>query len=343
MSSDVLSQYDIDRLLGGAGAALPTAAPSVPGVKPSQEETEIQAYDFRRPHRVSKERLRTLEAMYERMVKSLEGWLISRVRGQIEMRLQSVEQFSFGEFTLSLPTPCASYIFDIAQTGGAQGVIDIGHEFAYFIIDRLFGGGGQATIPNRTLSPVERLAVRLLAERAVQLVSEIWQDHVPLELEIAGFESAPEILQIANREDPVLVANVEVTAGHTSSLLLICLPFAVLEKFFQGGGQRRVGQAAGTEREREEARMRTETALRNTSVTVSARLPQFEMPLRELAALAPGHVLSTGIPRDAELSVLVGGRERFQGAPGRVGRRLAVRLLDSIAPPNAPDAADEEE
>ena len=338
MSTDVLSQYDIDRLLGGGGAAPPSMPSSAPGAKQREDEPEIQADDFRRPHRISKERLRTLEAMYERMVKSLEAWLISRVRGQIEMRLQSVEQFSFGEFTLSLPTPCASYIFDVALSGGQQGVIDIGHEFAYFIIDRLFGGGGQATIPNRMLSPVERLAVRLLAERAVQLLSEIWQDHVPLDLNIAGFESAPEILQIANREDPVLVANVEVTAGHTSSLLLICLPFAVLEKFFQGGGQRRIGLAAGTDKEREEARLRTETALRNTSVSVAARLPRFEMPLRELAALAPGQVLTTGIPRDAELSVLVGGRERFRGAPGRVGRRLAVRLLDSIAPSPLPDA-----
>ena len=343
MSSDTLSQYDIDRLLGGAGAALPTATMTSQGAKQSNaEEAEVTPYDFRRPHRVSKERLRTLEAMYERMVKSLEGWLISRVRGQIEMRLQSVEQFSFGEFTLSLPTPCATYIFDVNDTGGAQGAIDIGHEFAYFIIDRLFGGGGQATIPNRTLSPVERLAVRLVAERAAGLLSEIWQDHVPLDIAISGFESAPEILQIANREDPVLVANVEVSAGQTSSLLLICLPFAVLEKFFQGSGQRRVGLAGGTDQERQEARQRTETALRATPVDVSARLPQFQMSLRDLANLAPGHVLTTGVPRDAELSVLVGGRERFRGAPGRMGKRLAVRLLDSIAPPAGPQAdADE--
>lgn len=341
MSADVLSQYDIDRLLGGVGTAAPTASmPSGGGAKGQpQEETEITPYDFRRPHRVSKERLRTLEAMYERLVKSLEGWIISRVRGQIEMRLQSVEQFSFGEFTLSLPTPCATYIFDVKDTGGQQGVIDIGHEFAYFIIDRLFGGGGAPTIPNRQLSPVERMALRLVAERAVQLLEEIWQDHVPLELGISGFESAPEILQIANREDPVLVANVEVTAGQTTSLLLVCLPFAVLEKFFQGSGQRRIGVATGTEREREEARLRTETALRATPVTVSARLPQFQMSLRDLAALVPGQVLGTGIPRDAELSVLVGGRDRFRGGAGRVGNRLAVRLLDSIAPP-APTTLD---
>ena len=336
MSSDMLSQNDIDRLLGGAGSAA-VAQPSAMshGPKPvPQEEGEVTVYDFRRPHRVSKERLRTLEAMYERMVKSLEGWIIGRVRGQIEMRLQSVEQFSFGEFTLSLPTPCATYIFDVKHTGGAQGVIDIGHEFAYFTVDRFFGGSGSATIPNRQLSPVERLTVRLVAERAVQILEEIWQDHVPLELQITGFESSPEILQIANREDPVLVANVEVISGQTSSLLLICLPFSVLEKFFQGSGNKRIGVAAGTEQEREQARQRTEAALRATPVTVSARLPRFQMSLRDLSALTPGNVLPTGVPRDAELSVLVGGRERFRGSAGRVGRKLAVKLLDSIAPPD---------
>ena len=162
----MLSQYDIDRLLGGAGSAA-VAAPSAASTKQSQmqqEEAEVSVYDFRRPHRVSKERLRTLEAMYERMVKSLEGWIIGRVRGQIEMRLQSVEQFSFGEFTLSLPTPCATYIFDVRNTGGAQGVIDIGHEFAYFTVDRFFGGSGSAT-SELTRSATCRTAMRSIGVR----------------------------------------------------------------------------------------------------------------------------------------------------------------------------------
>jgi flagellar motor switch protein FliM len=158
MSSDTLSQFDIDRLLGGAGSApTPTAGAafgaSAQGMGP---ETEMSVYDFRRPHRVSKERLRTLEAMYERLCKSLEAWLVSRVRGQVELRLQSVEQFSFGEFTLSLPTPCATYIFDIKGTGGVQGVIDIGHEFAYFLIDRLFSGWPCARSPSAPRRPSRR-------------------------------------------------------------------------------------------------------------------------------------------------------------------------------------------
>ena len=207
MASETLSQHDIDRLLGGGASR---------GAPRAGAPMDVQVYDFRRPARVSKERLRTLEAMYERLVKNLEAWVISRVRGQIEVRLQSVEQFSFGEFTLSLPTPCSSFVFDVGTTG-QKGVIDIGPEFGFYVIDRVFGGTGQAAPLTRSLTPIERMAMRTVADRVVQLTEEIWQDHVPMELNVTGFESSPEILQVANREDPVLVANVEITAANQSS------------------------------------------------------------------------------------------------------------------------------
>ncbi|GJG86600.1 flagellar motor switch protein FliM [Gemmatimonadetes bacterium T265] len=335
-----LSQNDIDRLLDATGGLAQPAAALGGMFGAPDADAEVQAYDFRRPHRISKERLRTLEAMYERMVKALEGWLISRVRGHVELRLQSVDQFTFGEFTQSLPTPSATYIFDVGGPGGTQGVVDVGGELAFFLVDRLFGGGGQAALLARALSPVERLALRTVAERTCQLVEEIWRDHVPLALHVTGFESSPEILQVANREDPVLVANIEVNVGQAASLLLVCLPFAALEKFFQGGGPRRASGPAGNDRERDEARERAERALRATPVAVSARLPAFRLSLRELGALIPGEVLATGIPRDAELTVLVGGRARYTGSAGRIGRRLAVRLQDSVAPAGA--AGDED-
>ncbi len=323
MSGVTLSQTDIDRLLGGAGGGRPAA------VRPTEE---IQLYDFRRPFRVSKERMRTLEAMYERMVRSLEGWLIGRVRGQIELRLQSIEQFSFGEFTLSLPTPCASYIFDIHDTGGQQGVVDVGHEFAYFLVDRLFGGSGGVTTMDRSLSPIERMAVRTVVDRITQLLAEIWRDHVPLDLTPSGFESFPDILQVANRDDPVLVANIECTSGSMRSLILVLLPFAVLEKFFNTSGQRgRLSEAVVSDREREANRELTEALLRATHAEVSVRLPTFKLPMRSLLDLPPGAVLATGIPRDAQVEILIGGQRRFTAVAGRVKQNLAAQVLDPIA------------
>ena len=322
MASETLSQTDIDRLLGGGG-----------GGGQRGGSVDVQVYDFRRPARVSKERLRTLEAMYERLVKNLEAWVISRVRGQLEVRLQGVEQFSFGEFTLSLPTPCSSFIFEIGGTG-QKGVIDIGPEFGFYVIDRVFGGTGQTNLPMRSLTPIERMAIRTVAERVAQLTEEIWQDHVPMELAVTGFESSPEILQVANREDPVLVANIEITAGGQSGLMLICLPFAVLDKFFTSSGQQRLALLASSEAEREDARRKTETAVREMPVTLSVRLPRFELSLRDLLELKAGTIVPTGISKDARLVIRTGDQERFLGQAGRVAGNLAVRIVDHLSPSN---------
>lgn len=327
MASETLSQNEIDALLGGGGRA--TTATAIPLERDVQAEAQI--YDFRRPHRISKERLRTLEAMYERFAKSLEGWLLGRVRGGVQLQLQSVEQFSFGEFTLSLPTPCASYTFELNGTGGQQGVIDFGHEFAYFLVDRLFGGSGAPALPNRALTPIERMAVRVVADRVLNVLQEVWQDYIAMDLALTGFESIPEILRIANREDPVLVANIEVSAAETRSLLLVCLPFAVLERFFAGGNERREA-VLGTPEERTENRDLAEHSVRGTRIAVAARLPTFRITMRELLGLSAGSIVTTGVARNAELDVIIGSQTRYRAAPGRIGPSLAIRLTDGLLP-----------
>jgi flagellar motor switch protein FliM len=320
-----LSQNDIDRILGG----------SRDGAAAQRVHTDVQVYDFRRPHRVSRERLRTLEAMNERLVKSFEGWLVARVRDTIELSLQSVEQISFGEFLLSLPVPCSSFIVDIKH--GQQGVVDFGREFSYFLVDRLFGGGGSApAIPDRALTPLERMAIRVVGDRLLSLVAEVWQEQVPLELNISGFETIPEIIQAAGREDPVLVVNIAATFTGASSLISICLPLSVLEKFFVAGAARQQ-RAIGSEKEREDTRAITENTLRRTRVPVAARLPDFRLSMRDVLALQEGSVLSTGIPTDAKLQVLVGSQARFLGGAGKVGRSRAVRITDPLTlPDNTP-------
>jgi flagellar motor switch protein FliM len=288
----------------------------------------VQRYDFRRPHRISKDRLRTIEAMYERMVKSLESYLMSRVRGQVEVRLQSVEQFSFGEFTLSLPTPCCSYVMDINGKNGLQGVIDFGTEFAFFLVDRLFGGGTAPTIMNRALTALEQDAVRIVADRTASIVRDVWHEVMPIELMLSGFEASPEILQVSAREDPVLVANVEVSATNITSLIMICLPFASLEEYFTSADTRRVSSTARNDQELRTQRRQTEKSLRSTNVPVAARLPEFRLSMKDLAQLAPGTLINTGLSANSLLNVTVSGQPRLVATAGRTGGKLAARITD---------------
>jgi flagellar motor switch protein FliM len=282
--------------------------------------------------------------MYGRLVKSFEGWLMGRVRGVVDLRLQSVEQISFGEYVLSLPASCNSFMLDIKDKAGdaavgEQGVIDIGRELAYYLVDRLFGGGADATILERAMTPIERLAVRVVAERIMALVQEIWEDHVELELGLTGFESIPEIIQAAAREAPVLVANIDASFAGVTSLISVCLPLSVLEKFFVMGNGR--STAHTPRREPPGQRIITEGALRQTRVEVSARLPDFRLSMRDIAGLTSGSMLSTGIPVDSAVNLLVGNQARFKTAAGRVGRKLAVRVLEPLSAEPFPTSLDD--
>jgi flagellar motor switch protein FliM len=322
MPTDRLSQSEIDRILDSeTGRSGGTATAPRP---------DVQVYDFRRPHRVSKEHYRSMEAIYGRLAKSLEGWLMGRVRGQVEVRVETIEQLSFGEFTLSLTTPSCSYLFDIADSGGQQAVIDFGQEFAFFLVDRLFGGSGTPTVPDRPLTPMERMAVRVVSERVTALVTEVWSDQVEIGLTLGGWESIPEMIQAASREDPVLVASLGVSTGGLRSLVSICLPFAVLEKFFAGAGPKRENTVIGSERERESNRESTEHSLRATRVAVAVRLPEFRLSMREIAALKAGAVVGTGVASESEVEVLVNEQRRFRAAPGRIRRNLAARVVSPI-------------
>jgi flagellar motor switch protein FliM len=323
MGNQALSQDEIDALFKGGRAEADTPPVALP-------ETDVQLYDFRRPNRVSKDRQRTLEGMYGSLSKSLEGWLAGRVRTQVEVSLSAAEQLSFGEFVLSLPEPCASFVFHVGQPGGPQAVIDLGREFAFYAVERFLGGAAETFVPDRPLTVLERRVVRIVAERTAALVQDIWKEHSRMDLRLARFESVPDMLQAANREDPMLVTNLRVRFRGQNSSILICLPFSILESFFATSASRRVRSSDQSDEERSADRFGVEHGLRRASTPVAVRLPRFELSLGELLALRPGGTLTTGIRRDAPVEVLINGHHRFDGAIGTLRNALAVQLTRPI-------------
>lgn len=321
-TSESLSQDEIDLLFSGGGEPAPPPLP--------QRGPDVQVYDFRRPARISKERKRSLEAIYSLLAKSVESWLAGRMRDTVSLELESVEELTFGEFLLALPSPCASFIFDVRGSGGQQGVMDFGHVFAYFAVDRLLGGMGQPALLERSLTPTERMLVRIVAERMAFQLAEVWEDYVKMDLVITGFESIPEMLHIANREDPVLVTSLNVMMGEMSSPILLCLPFTVLEPFFTTSATRKVHVARGTPEERAVERRTIEETLKNARIPVQARFPPTRLKLADLMNLKVGDVLLTRLPVDSELHLYVSGQRRYAGLPGRVGQHLAVRVTSVL-------------
>ncbi len=319
MSNQALSQEEIDALFTGDAEPAPVA---------DRVEPEARLYDFRRPARVSKDRQRTLEGMYGTLAKSLEGWLVGRVRSQVDVHLKGVEQLTFGEFVLSLPEPCTSFVFNVGEPGGPQAVVDLGRDFAFYAVERFLGAASASEVPSRALTVLERRVVRIIAERLAGQIRDMWADHADMDLELARFEAVPDMLQAANREDSMLVANLETRFQGLTSSILICLPFAVLDDFFAaataGGGRTKRGASDPADRNA------IATNVRRAHVPISVRLPFFDLTFREITELRPGGTLVTGIPRSSPARVEVGGRTRYTGFVGMMSDVLAVQILDEV-------------
>jgi len=312
--ADVFSQKQIDSLLQGAA-------------EPQRQAAEVIPYNFLRPPRISKDRQVLINGIYGRVAGSIQSQLSSRLRTPVDVVVSSVEQATFSEFIFSLANPCAAYVYDLGEKVGGQGVFDLGTELSYHLLDRLFGGPGDASDVKRPLTALERIVVRGVADKIAAVVQESWHEHLELRCVYAGFEASPEALQIANREDNVLVANIEVKTANFSGLMTICLPLQSLESFLQEKPARLVSNSRASAAERVSSRAVIEQALRGARVTLAARFPPFFLRTADLAALKVGQVIHTGHPSDVPVEVYVRGHRQFLGILGQRRQYVGLRVL----------------
>jgi len=107
---EVLSQAEIDALL----QAISSGEVQMEDLKEQAEEGKVKRYDFRRPNKFSKEQLRTLYYMiHENFGRMVANFLSAYLRANIQVKIISVEQMTYEDFVLSLPTPTLMNIFTL--------------------------------------------------------------------------------------------------------------------------------------------------------------------------------------------------------------------------------------
>jgi len=296
-------------------------------IKPGHVPFEVVPYDFRKPSRISPERQRLLAATHEQLAQSLQGWTSTRLRTSISWELDSVGQSGYGQFVAGLPVTGAHFIYDVAGRAGTVALISLEPLLAFVLIERLLGGSGFSPPPERPLTPLERVVMRIVTDRVARELSTVWKDQVELDLRWARFESAAELIEMSGRDDDVLVVDLSVRLGDSvAGKIKVALPFPVLESFFSRGAPRRMPMTEVSGEERALERERLERFVLQASAVVSARFPSTRIPIRALSELKVGDVLATGVDRGAPVEVLISGQRRFVAREGRVGPRVGIEI-----------------
>lgn len=320
--SKILSQEEIDALLGSAAQIERQTRHGAAAAD------NVITYNFRRPDRVSKEQIRSLHFLHDRFARNVSTSLSAYLRAVTEVGIVSVEQFTYSEFLMSLPDPTAFYALSLPPLD-SQGALEINPVIAFTMIDRMLGGTGQRLPMNRALTEIEQNVVDAVVKLILENLSETWASIVEVHFRISARETRPQMLQVAAPNEAVILLVFDIRIGDARGMLNFCLPAGVIEAAGAGFTQ----SWSRTRREpNDDERAALRSNLGRIPIPVSAEL-ETSLPARDLLTLAPGDVLSLGVPTRRPVTLRIGSLARFMGRPVRVEGNAGVMLVDPAPVP----------
>lgn len=311
--SRILSQDEIDALL--------SAAIDSPQSRDRADMGPAVPYNFRRPDRVSKEQMHSLQFLHERAARNLSTSLSAYLRTTIQLSVASVEQFTYQEFLATLADPTAYYALKIAPYD-EPGALEITPVVAFAMIDRLLGGPGQPPESIRPLTEIEQNVVDEVVLIVLDGLAEAWRTVANLVFSIRGRETRPRMLQVAAPNEIVCAVGFDLVVGDVRGAINLCLPIHVVDAVegkYSSALQRQKRDLTPTER----AWLAENLARVPLPVTPLIRT---RMRASAVLGLEPGEVIATPLAADEPLEVFVGTMKKMTGRLAAERGRLMVQI-----------------
>jgi len=322
--SDLLSQDEIDALLHGvdSGAIGTEEQPVPPGT--------ARPYDLASQDRIVRGRLPTLEMINERFVRTWRIGLFNLLRRSADVSVRGLETVKFGDYLHSLYVPTNINLIKVKPLRGT-GLIVFEPKLIYTVVDSFFGGDGRypAKIEGREFTPTEMRVIHLLLKQTFADLVESWAPVLKVDFEYLNSEVNPHFANIVSPREYVVVSRFHVELDGGGGEIHVTLPYSMLEPI-------RELLDAGMQSDRVDNdgswRSSLQAQLHNAEVTLSSRLVEKRISLRELTSLKIGDILPIELPRQVPLCV-----EQvpvFTGEFGTSNGNNAVKIT-STRPPGA--------
>jgi len=327
--SDILSQEEVDALLSAVSAGGESEQEEIKPVELDDAEAEdssgktLALYDFRRPDRVSKDQMRTLQNLHEGYARQFSTSLTNFLRTFVDIELVSVDQLTYSEFVMSISNPSCIYVFQMEPLEG-KAIMEINPSLVFFIIDRLFGGQGRPSEQNRELTMIEQNVITRIVARGLSDLKDIWEHIGVFSPKIDAYETNPQFVQIAPSGETVILISLEVRMQNASGLMSLCFPYILLENVITNlSGESWMSSQTQVS---PESREMLEKELQDITIPVRAKVGNTKISIRDLLQLENGDVLCLDKPAKSELEVEIGDKTKFAAKSGVIGRKKAIRI-----------------
>ena len=289
------------------------------------------AYDFRRPIKLSREHVRTLQICFETYARSCGTLLTTRLRAISSVTLASIEQLNYDEYTSSLDNPTLLAVVTIEPLPGTV-VLELSSAAAMTAIDHMLGGPGGPQ-PERPLTEVEVPLLRGLLERMLSELRYGFESLVDISPKLREIEYNAQFLRAHQPGDAVVVASFDMKIGAEECLASICLPFNAILPVLER--QETIELTAAERRTRDNSFRNLTAGLSAAPIDVAVRFQPIRMRTDDIVDLRPGDVVPLGHPTSMPLEVTVNQSVFAHAVPGNQGARLACLVVPSPQEPSA--------
>lgn len=336
--SDELSQGEVESLLNSLESGSPSASPAAPAPPPPPPQHEpfkprekVTVYDFKRPERVGKEQMRSLQTMHEGFGRNFGASLSALLRTMVEVKLTSVDQLTYSEFVFSLENPTC---FNLIKAEPLEGrlILDINPSILFPIIDRLLGGTTASTTPTRRpLTEIELRLVGRITSLFLQEMRHAWENVLKLDLTVDRVESNPQLVQIIPANEVIVLISFELTVGDTRGMMNLCIPFNTIERI--SGKLTANSWVSYSKRPPSEASMQQiGNRIGTAPVEVVVELAQTNIATGDLIGLRVGDIIASEKDVKQPMLVYIQGKPKFLAVPGKFKGRKAIQIQENYVP-----------
>lgn len=354
MSDETLSRNEVEDLLRSmdTGAAKKPAAPkkeAKPAAAPAGDDSvdalaermlagsstptaprqRVVAYDFKRPERVGKEQMRSLQSLHEGFARNLGASLSALLRTIVESKLISVDQLTYSEFVYSLEIPTC---FNLVRPAPLEGnwILDVSPAILYPIIDRMLGG--LTTTDSALKRPLSEIELRLtsrITNTFLRELADAWANTITFDIEIERVESNPQLVQIVPPNEVVVLVSFELMMGKARGMVNLCIPFNTIERIGSKlTNNSWIGYASS--KSTDTSQKQIQSLLGRSQVELLVNLARSTIRAVDLLHLQVGDIVTTEKDVRTPLEVEVAGVGKFLGKLGSFKGKKAIEVLEAI-------------
>lgn len=291
----------------------------------------IKSYDFKSPKKFTKERMSTVENLYDGFSRSLATYLTGLLQAYCEVNIINIEEKRYQEYAGQIEDQSLFGIISLMPENKdyneAPLILEIEPSLGFFMIERLLGGPGTEYELQRDFTDIEKAILEFILKKMTGLVDDAWNGYIEMQATLTGLETNPHLLQLSAPEDVSVIVQIEVNVNNLPTRMHLVMPASNVEELTSKFGYK---FAVGTRKQDQEKSLVRRTSitqhLLDSEVELRAVLHDFELDAQDILELQAGDVIPLTKLINSDVELYVEDKNCFQARIGHTKLRKAVQI-----------------